>query len=366
MVTAIRAPVRVLHLSLPGAGAPGLAALMDEAVPSSTLRTVHGLEEATAALVAASYDLVLLEAPPDEGLALLAALRQASFAEALVLVSAGGDRALDLAAMQAGATAYLPLEGLDGVRLERVLRYSAVHGRAQAELRRVRADLERVAAAVSHDLRQPLHLVSGYADLLVACCEGKLSPDARHALGQIGFGAQRMNELIDDLVAYARLHRGKVQLEEVDSAFVLDVVERELSAEIRASDAVIERGPLPEVQAYRPLLEQLLRHLIRNAILFAGGSRPCIQVGVETRADDWLFCVRDRGPGIPAVYHDCIFELFTRGPQRDEVEGTGIGLAICNKAAQAHGGRIWVESAPGQGAAFWFTLPRRNHAPGSR
>ncbi len=355
----------MLLLSPSAGGEPALVGLMAEAGLAPASRVVNGLDQAADALRSALYDVVLIEAPADEGLELIGALRQVCFDEALVLATWGGDRELDLAAMQAGATAFMDVDDLDAVRLERVLRYAAVHGRAQAELRRVKADLERVAAAVSHDLRQPLHLVQGYSDLLVACCDGSMNPDARHALSQIGVGARRLNELIEDLVIYARLDRGKVRLERVDAAFLLEVVERELGETIRSSGAVIERGPLPEVLAYKPLLEQLLRHLIRNAIQFAGSAAPRILVAVESREDDWLFCVRDRGPGIPVAYQDCIFELFTRGPQRDEVEGTGLGLAVCQKAARAHGGRIWLESTPGQGAAFWFTLPRRNGAHAS-
>jgi len=363
MVPLAQPLVRVLLVSPNDGDARANTVLLDaHDPPLHRTQRVSSVERAVDLMSGADFDVVLLDAGEDRtlGPALAERLRGQDFEGALVIIAAHGDRDDDLASMHAGAADFLIKGQIDAERLERSIRYAVENARVQSELRRSNDELERFAAAVSHDLRQPLHLVSGYAELLVACCEGKLSADAMHAVRQITFGAERMNELIEDMLVYARLGRGQHALDAVDTGFVLELVERELHDVIRASGAVIERGMLPVIQGHKHLVEQLVRNLVGNAIKFAGSTRPQVFVGAESCGDDWLFCVRDRGPGIPAAYHDCLFEMFTRGPQRDEVPGTGIGLAVCKKAVQDHRGRIWVESRPGCGATFWFTLPRRN------
>jgi two-component system sensor histidine kinase/response regulator len=323
---------------------------------------VEGPAEALEALARGSFDAVLLDRglEAEQAHALVRQLHAAGFGGAFIVLAPEDDDGDELAGLHFGAADFLVKHRVTAERLTRSLRFGVRHARVVAELERRNAELERFAAAVSHDLRQPLHLVSGYAELLEACCDGQLGPDALHALSQIRFGAERMNELIEDLLVYARLERGRKEPGPVDTRFVLELVERELAEPIRRSGAEIRAGMLPVIHGHRPLLEQLLRNLVGNAIKFAGASAPRVFVGAESRGDRWLFCVRDQGPGIPAAYHDCLFEMFTRGPQRDEVPGTGIGLAVCKKAVDAHRGRIWIESEPGQGTTFWFTLPRRN------
>ena len=355
--------VRVLLVSPMEETARATSALLEvHDPPRHRVRRVTDATSALAAVGEADFDAVLLDVADERELGhhVVSGLREQGFDGAFLVLADGGDRSSDLASMHAGAADFLVRERTDAQRLERSLRYAVEHARVTAELQQSNAELQRFAAAVSHDLRQPLHLVSGYAELLEACCEGPLGGDALHALRQIRFGTERMNELIEDMLVYARLGRGKHSVEAVDFSFALELVERELGDRIQATGAVIERGMLPVVQGYRPLIEQLLRNLVGNAIKFCRTGSPRVFVGAESRGDDWLFCVRDNGPGIPAAYQDCLFEMFTRGPQRDEVEGTGIGLAVCKKAVQDHRGRIWVESAQGRGTTFWFTLPRRS------
>ncbi len=359
MAPSVPPVVRVLLVSHDdGDAASATALLLAFDPPRHRVERVRDAAAAAAAAAERCFDVVLLDGGlgQDHGHALVQRLRRRGFEGAFLALAAVADRGDDIACMRAGVADFLVRESVDADHLERSLRYACEHARIKAELMRSNAELDRFATAVSHDLRQPLHLVSGYAELLGTCCQGQLEPDARHALGQIGFGAQRMNELIEDLLVYARLGRGESALGPVDTSFVLELVEREL----QDSGAIVDRGMLPTVQGYRPLIEQLLRNLVSNAVKFSGGTRPRVFVGAESRGDDWIFCVRDRGPGIPTAYLDCLFEMFTRGPQRDEVEGTGIGLAICKKAVQDHGGRIWIESEMGKGTTVWFTLPRRN------
>ncbi len=354
-------PVRVLLVCPRDELAASTVALLETQQPPRhrVLRAASG-SEALRVAAEAEVDVYLLdgELGRESAHALVRELVERDPHAPFVLLANNGDRDLDLAAMHAGAADFLVRERLDADSLERSLRCAIGHARVKRDLQRSNDDLERFAAAVSHDLRQPLHLVSGYAELLAACCGDDLPGDARTAIQQILFGAGRMNELIEDLLLYARLGRKRRGVEAVDTAFLVELVERELTDRIQATHAVIERGLLPEVRGYRPLLEQLFRNLLGNALKFRGSRSPVVRVGAELRGDEWLFSVRDNGMGIPPAYQECIFEMFTRGPGRDEIEGTGIGLAICHKVVADHRGRIWVESEPGSGTSFFFTLPR--------
>jgi signal transduction histidine kinase len=361
LYSSVPEPLRLLSIMLDPHGPACGPAFLERAPPPHEVELVTPARAAEA-VADADFDAVLIEPGCDcsQVPELVAELRASGFDGAFVVLAASAASDADQVCLRAGVSDYLDLERTDASSLDRSLRYAVAHARTRVALERSNAELERFAAAVSHDLRQPLHLISGYAELLEGSSGSRLAADAMHALRQVQFGAARMNELIEDLLVYARLNRGRRQREAVDMRFVLELVERELGESIKASGATVERGMLPVVQGYTALLEQLLRNLVSNAIKFAGDNPPRVFVGAESRGDVWLFCVRDQGPGIPAAYHDCLFDVFTRGPQRDEVEGTGIGLAICKKAVQDHRGRIWLESGPDRGTTVRFTLPRRN------
>ena len=229
--------------------------------------------------------------------------------------------------------------------------------RAMADLARSNAELEQFAYIASHDLQEPLRMVASFVQLLGKRYKGKLDGDADDFINYAVDGANRMQILITDLLAYSRVGRRGKEFKEVSCEVVLDQAMSNLRNLIEQSNAVVTRNPLPVVKGDDIQLMQLFQNLIGNAIKFSGDRPPCIHVAAERRADDWCFYVRDNGIGIESEYFERIFSIFQRLHDRKQYPGTGIGLAICKKVVERHGGRIWVESEPGTGSTFYFTLP---------
>jgi PAS domain S-box-containing protein len=224
-------------------------------------------------------------------------------------------------------------------------------------LKQSNAELEQFAYVASHDLKEPLRMVASYTGLLAEDWEGKLGAEADQYIRYAVEGAKRMQALIDDLLNYARVGRIGGRTQRVDLQQLAETVLANLEESIHANGAGIEIGELPTVMGNPMLLGQLLQNLIANAIKFHGNAPPVVQVSSFERGDQWLFAVKDNGIGIEPQYAERIFEVFQRLHGRGEYEGTGIGLAICRKVVEQHGGRIWVESQPGQGSTFYFTMP---------
>ena len=227
------------------------------------------------------------------------------------------------------------------------------------ELARSNSELQQFAYVASHDLQEPLRMIGSYTQLLEKRYGDKLDKDAREFMDFIVDGARRMKELIEDLLAYSRIGRRGKKLRSVQMQVAFDKTLVNLRAAIEASGAMITHGPLPEVNADDTQLMQLLQNLIGNAIKFRNKTEaPRIHVSAEDADGEWRFCVMDNGIGIETQYFERIFMVFQRLHTRDEYPGTGIGLAICKKVIERHGGRIWVESVPGQESRFYFTLPK--------
>lgn len=248
----------------------------------------------------------------------------------------------------------MTLELSRGVAL---LRARAETEQAHDDLARSNAELEQFAYVASHDLQEPLRMVASYVELLERRYKGRLDVDADEFIGYAVEGARRMQRLILDLLSYSRVGSRVQPFVPTDSEAVFCDVVANLSALIEESDAEVTHDPLPTVIADAPQLAQLLQNLIANAIKFRSAQFPHVHVSVEHAADEWVFAVRDNGIGIAPEYFDRIFEVFERLHASSEYEGTGIGLAICKRIVERHGGRIWLESEVGKGSTFYFTIP---------
>lgn len=227
------------------------------------------------------------------------------------------------------------------------------------DLARSNHELERFAYVASHDLMEPLRMVGSYTQLLERRYKARLDDDAREFIGFIVSGAQRMRSLLDDLLAYARVGRLQRKLRDIAMDDVLDDVLANLKVLIAEKGATIEREPLPVVRCDRNEVMQLLQNLVGNALKFQDAGRaPVVRLAAAPNETGWTFSIEDNGIGIAPEYFERIFIIFQRLHARDTYSGTGIGLAICKKIVESHGGRIWVDSRSDAGTTFHFTLPR--------
>lgn len=229
------------------------------------------------------------------------------------------------------------------------------------DLAKSNAELEQFAYVASHDLQEPLRAISGCVQILQNRYKEKLDAPAEELIAHTVEGAARMRTLINDLLAYSRITTRGKQFTPTDAGAALKQALANLETSIQETQARITSDPLPTVDADMTQLAQLFQNLIGNAIKFAREKPPTIHVGVR-REDDWVFSVRDNGIGIAPEYYERIFVVFQRLHTRSEYPGTGIGLSICRKIVERHGGRVWVESERGQGSTFFFTLPDRSTA----
>lgn len=228
-----------------------------------------------------------------------------------------------------------------------------------AELARSNAELEQFAYVATHDLQEPLRAVASCVQLLQKRYEGQLDERAQEFITHAVDGTKRMQTLINDLLAYSRISTHAQQFVSTDCEVVLEEALANLMVAIAESGAVVTRDALPTVSGDATQLTQLFQNLIGNALKFRGERPPKIHVGAVRENGDWRFSVADNGIGMEAQYFERIFQVFQRLHTRKEYQGTGIGLAICKKVVERHGGRIWAESVPGQGATFCFTIPER-------
>jgi len=227
------------------------------------------------------------------------------------------------------------------------------------ELERSNAELEQFAYVASHDLQEPLRMVSSYTQLIQRRYGGRLDGEAKEFMSYIVDGAARMKQLIEDLLAYSRVGTKGKEFRPVALEAPLKRAITNLRAAIEESGAAVTWDPLPSVEADEAQLAQLFQNLLGNALKFRGPSVPRVHVGAVERESEWQIQVADNGIGIEPQYFERIFMVFQRLHAMGDYPGTGIGLAICRKVVERHGGRIWVESKLGEGSRFIFTLPKR-------
>jgi PAS domain S-box-containing protein len=224
------------------------------------------------------------------------------------------------------------------------------------DLARSNAELENFAYIASHDLQEPLRMVASYTQLLQRRYQGRLDSDADEFIAYAVDGATRMQTLINDLLAYSRVGTQGAPFSRTDLEAILGDVLRILEMPIAEAGAIVTHDPMPVVTCDPTQIGQVFQNLITNAVKFRGDEPPRIHVSVREGDGEWTFSVADNGIGIEAEYFDRIFVIFQRLQGRAEYPGSGVGLAICKRIIERHGGRAWVESQPGTGSTFYFTL----------
>jgi len=225
------------------------------------------------------------------------------------------------------------------------------------ELARSNTDLRDFAYVASHDLKKPLQSIEGFAKLLARRYKGKLDAKADEFIEYIGSGVKRMQMFIKDLLEYSQVGAKEKKFKPTDCSGVVQKAVGNLQAAIEESNAVVTYDELPTVMVDTPQMISLLQNLIDNAIKFRGEEAPRIYISAERKGDEWVFSIRDNGIGIDPKDSERIFGMFQRLHGSTDYPGTGIGLAICKKIIERHGGQIWVESEAGKGSTFYFTMP---------
>lgn len=245
-------------------------------------------------------------------------------------------------------------------RLVRDNQASAALEAANRELSRSNADLEQFAYVASHDLKEPLRNIASYVQLLQRRYQGKLDEDADAFIGYTVEGVRRMQMIINELLAYSRIGTGPLTTAPVQTGALVSAVLGNLKAAIAEAGAVVDvAGPLPVVMGDAGQLTSVFQNLLANALKYRRDDvRPEVKVTVADMGGVWRFSIADNGIGIDPAYQQQVFELFKRLHARDRYSGSGIGLAVCQRVVERHGGSIWIDSIPGQGACFHFTLPK--------
>lgn len=305
-----------------------------------------------------NIDCILLDnsLPQEDGLELLSEFVRLDLP--IVMLTGSGNEMVAVTALKEGATDYVVKEGLTRSNLSRAISQAIATHRMKRELESKRRELEFFAHTVAHDLKAPIATIQGYCKLLESEIPETDEGSSREFLDQIHSLTQRIRHQIDDLLRYAAIGATEFQKEPVDlSAVVSDVSER-LSDMIQHTGAVIDAATLPSVHGNSERLTALLQNLIANAIKYRRDTPPQVRVSADEEDAAWHVMIADNGEGIPQEHRESIFTPLTRLHSSASVEGTGLGLATCKRIVELHEGRIWVESQPGQGSTFHFTLPK--------
>ncbi len=332
---------------------------------------VQSKEALDACLERKAYDVVLADyhLPHFRGMEALEIMQQKNLSVPLILVTGALNSVTAVECLKQGATDYVLKDHLSRLTLcvRRALEESRLRTERQRaqeelarkveELARSNRDLEQFAYVASHDLQGPLRMVAAYTQLLADQYHGKLDPNADKYMNYAIEGALRMQALIQDLLTFSRVGRNGMDSKPIECAETVQEALQNLRVVIQESGAVVNMGKLPLVNADRVHLVQLFQNLIGNAIKFRSSEPVVVTVEAKKKDKEWEFAVADNGVGIAADHQEIVFAIFQRLHTRAEHPGNGMGLAICKKIVEQHGGRIWVDAAPGGGSVFRFTLP---------
>lgn len=322
-------------------------------------------------LTRATYDVILADynLPHFRGMETLEILRQRNLNVPVILVTGALSSETAVECVKQGVMDYVLKDNLSRLPLcvrraleETRLRQERARAQQQLaekveELARSNCDLEQFAYVASHDLQEPLRMVAAYTQLLAERYRGKLDEDADRYIGYAVEGATRMQALLEDLLAFSRVGRNGAARTQTDVNVAVDEALKNLAIALKEHAVIVTRNPLPTVTADRLQLVQVFQNLIANAIKFRGKEPPRVTISAEKSGEEWVFSVIDNGIGIAPEHKDFIFKIFQRLHTRAEYPGNGVGLAICKKVVEHHGGRIWVESELGHGSNFRFTFP---------
>ena len=343
------------------------------------IERISNLAEAIQKLKSAKFSVVLLDLslPDSEGLASVAPLLKIAPQIPIVVLTNTDEDELAVAAVSQGAQDYLVKDNISSELLRRSIDYAIRSKKDQEQLHQANArlqaeiekreklerelklsnkELEQFAYVVSHDLKQPLSTISSWTQMLDLRYRQQLDQKGQKYIRMILDGAKQMEQLIQDLLNYSRINTKGKEFALTNCEDLLRIVKARLERAITESHAKITHQPLPKVMADAEQLGQLLQNLLDNGIKYHSQQPPQINIWVTETDSEWVFAVQDNGIGIESKYFARIFQVFQRLHTQSEYPGTGIGLAICQRIVKRHGGKLWVESEPGVGSTFYFTL----------
>ena len=310
-------------------------------------------------LEAEKFDVALVDnnIGPDSGIEFIRMSAPIHDSLPFVMMTGEVSGGIDLKALEAGADDFLDKGDLTPELLRRTIRYSIAHRRSLVSLQQTNEELERFAYVASHDLQEPLRKIAYYSDRVLTELGSEIGERPHKHLQSVNKAATRMRSLISDLLSYSKINSLESKFEAIDVPELLSEVEDILSASIEKNSAKITITGEQKMFADKFLMRQLLQNLIANSIRYRDVNTPEIELNLCHENSKYCLCVSDNGMGFEAKYADKIFRAFERLHRKEEIQGTGIGLSICEKIARRHGGKIWAESEPGKGAKFFLEWP---------
>lgn len=353
--------------------------ILDDFDDLYNLTIVESLEEGLNYLKSNNFDIILLDLglPDSDGINTLIDVQKETSKTPIIVLTGLNDEEIGNIAVQKGAQDYLIKRDIEPKLLTRSMRYSIERKKTETELQeykekleekvkertkeleRFNKELEHFAYIASHDLREPLRMITSFLQLLEKRYKDQLDDDANEFIEFAVDGAKRLDNMINDLLHYSKVTGQKGTLKQVECGEVLDKAIQNLKIPIEENNAIITHDPLYIINCDEELMIILFQNLISNAIKYHSEEPPKIHISVEKQKDQYLFSVKDNGIGMDPKHLDRIFTIFQRLHGHEEYDGTGIGLAIAQRIVHQHGGEIWAESKLGKGSTFYFTIPAK-------